>query len=477
MLSLSSLYELVETLGRRGQAAGLIVGGVVGGLVGAWLAWIVCKHWLPNVWSEKVKIFQEQLGDLGDQRQALEGQLDDITKDHEILGRLNAQYEIQIEAGKLTVDRASKERDTLQAEVATSRETQRTLGAKLVEGDQRYTRLLDELKGLKENARKGWTDPPDALAVSFLPLHTRRTPIISVVNLKGGVGKTTITANLGITLAREHGLRVLMADLDYQGSLTSLCLSPQEMEDTLKSRRFIEDVFRANTVDRYRSMMKCVTRLEEEGVGPAYLLATEDSLDTVESEEMAPWLLRISHDDIRFRLREALHVKQIQDDFDIILLDCPPRLSTASVNALAASDYVLIPVLLEPVSAEAIPRLLNWIKKFKASFCPDLAVMGVVANRFNPWGGKPVALQQALWHQLKEQCRGVWGDELRFFDEAMIPRFHGLSHKHAALSGGSHEAVMKDLAAVILKELPPYARRRTPAIHPVPHPSASGIRS
>jgi cellulose biosynthesis protein BcsQ len=477
MFSPSGLYELVETLGKRGQAAGLIVGGVIGVLVGAWVAWMVCKHWMPHAWKEKCEALGEQVHNLADDRSLQQDKLDELRRDLEILERLNSQYLVQIKAAESGLDRVSGERDALQAEVAVSRERLTNSATTLAETEQRLNAHATELESLKVNARKGWTHPAEGPSVKFIPLHTRQVPIISVVNLKGGVGKTTITANLGVTLSKGHDLRVLMADLDYQGSLSSLCLSPEEMHDVRKSRRFVEDVFRSTTPDRYRAIAQCRTRLEDLDVGPAYLLATEDSLDLVESEEMAPWLLRISNDDVRFRLREALHAEAIRDDYDIILLDCPPRLSTASVNALAASDFVLIPVLPEPTSAEATPRLLNWIKKFQASFCPELAILGVVGNRFTPYSGGTTAPQQRIWNGLKEECRNVWGGNIRFFDEAIIPRFPTMPHKLAALSGGHHEAVMNDLAAVILKELPPYARRRTPAVHPVAHPSPPVLRS
>ena len=74
---------------------------------------------------------------------------------------------------------------------------------------------------------------------------------------------------------------------------------------------------------------------------------------------MTRWHSGQTNEDVRFRLRVRLHSPQLRDHYDAVIIDCPPRLTTGSINALAASDYVLIPVLLEDTSAEAVPRILG----------------------------------------------------------------------------------------------------------------------
>ena len=98
---------------------------------------------------------------------------------------------------------------------------------------QRYSEQLKEsseqLDSIARSDGKLWLNSPNGHSVHFLPLTMRRAAIISIANLKGGVGKTTITANLGVTLAKV-GLKVLLMDLDYQSSLSNMCLSPQESD-------------------------------------------------------------------------------------------------------------------------------------------------------------------------------------------------------------------------------------------------------
>ena len=143
---------------------------------------------------------------------------------------------------------------------------------------------------------------------------------------------------------------------------------------------------------------------------------------------MARWYSRLGGDDVRFRLRSALHSSQLRDFYDVVLIDCPPRLTAGCINALAASHYVLIPVLLEEISTEAVPRLLSWLKKFQAHACEDLGVLGVVGNKAFP-RAKLINRQAMIWNRLDAKCRGVWGDRVRLFDEVI--------RDHCNVRGGS----------------------------------------
>src|SRR5207244_1112144 len=126
----------------------------------------------------------------------------------------------------------------------------------------------------------------------------------------------------------------------------------------------------------------CRARIAE---STGYLLAAGEELGDVENQAMTQWLMRSGQPDARFRLRQALHSPLVQNDVDYVLIDCPPRLTTAAVNALTCADYVLVPVLLDATSVEAAPRFLRWLSTLKnALACPDLDVLGVVANRTFP---------------------------------------------------------------------------------------------
>src|SRR5262249_47037850 len=118
-------------------------------------------------------------------------------------------------------------------------------------------------------------------------------------------------------------------------------------------------------------------------VGRGWILGADDPLVDVETAEMVRWLQQRGRNglDVRFRLRHALHAKEIYEKYQLVLIDCPPRLTTACVNALAASDYVLIPVIRDRASTERVPALLTWLSQLYArGVCEGLNGVGVVAN-------------------------------------------------------------------------------------------------
>jgi chromosome partitioning protein len=128
---------------------------------------------------------------------------------------------------------------------------------------------------------------------------------------------------------------------------------------------------------------------------------------------------------VRFHLRELLHDPTFQRDFDYILLDCPPRRTTASINALACSDFVLVPTLLDETSMEAAPRLLASLKHMKANsrVCPNLSVMGILANMVQEKAGL-ADIERDRWNRLGVQCRDRWGEPVHLF-ETPIPQRKG----------------------------------------------------
>ena len=261
-------------------------------------------------------------------------------------------------------ERLTTENLDLQQELKQQRRTRR----QFQNAAQRYSEQLkkssEQLDSIAQSDGKLWLNSPNGQSVHFLPLTMRRAVIISIANLKGGVGKTTITANLGATLAKV-GLKVLLMDLDYQSSLSNLCLLPQEKDQVRRSGRYLSG-FLEDGGDLSR-LNQSVTLIEA-GVDPGqlYLAPVDEEFADVENRLMVRWHAGLSKDDVRYRLRHALHTRDLRDHYDVVLIDCPPRLTTGCVNALAASDYVLIPVLLEETSTEAVPRTLSWLKKFRA---------------------------------------------------------------------------------------------------------------
>lgn len=187
--------------------------------------------------------------------------------------------------------------------------------------------------------------------------------VVVLVNQKGGVGKTTSTVNLAWLLARA-GRRTLVLDCDPQANATiHLGIDPHERE---MARRTITQVMFADVPTAEAVMVV------EEGFE---LLPSSISLANADAELLkepnGTLLLREKLDDIR-------------EDYDFILIDCPPNLGQLTVSALNAADHVLIPAQTEMLSIMGIPMLLETLSKVRRRVNPKIAVLGILPTLYNP---------------------------------------------------------------------------------------------
>jgi chromosome partitioning protein len=184
--------------------------------------------------------------------------------------------------------------------------------------------------------------------------------VISIANQKGGVGKTTTAVNLGAALA-EIGYRVLVVDLDPQGNATTgLGISHRNVEGS------IYDVIMNDTpVD------DCV-----EPTSVKNLFVCPATIDLAGAEiELVPAFSR------ELKLKRAL--QSARDDYDFTLIDCPPSLGLLTVNGLAASDDVIVPIQCEYYALEGLGQLLRNVALVKSNLNPELEVRGIVLTMYD----------------------------------------------------------------------------------------------
>ena len=185
--------------------------------------------------------------------------------------------------------------------------------------------------------------------------------IYTLVNQKGGVGKTTTAINLGAYLAR-FGQRVLIVDLDPQANATS-CLGVDK--HTVKH----------GTYEAMLDLSQATGSLLANPDLKLTLLPSSPSLAGAEVE-------LVEAEGRESRLRKALEA--LSDRFDYILVDCPPSLSLLTVNGLmAARDGVIIPVQCEYLALEGLGQLLSTLQRVRSSLFPSLKVRGVVLTMYD----------------------------------------------------------------------------------------------
>ncbi|MBV7392176.1 MULTISPECIES: ParA family protein [Enterococcus] len=184
--------------------------------------------------------------------------------------------------------------------------------------------------------------------------------IISVANQKGGVGKTTTTVNLGACLS-ALGKRVLIIDSDAQGNATSgLGIRKPDVKID------IYDVL-VNEVPIEETILP--TARENLSIVPATLQLAGAEI------ELTSMMARES------RLKTAL--ADVQDNYDYILIDCPPSLGHLTINAFTASNAILIPVQSEYYALEGLSQLLNTVRLVQKHFNPDLEIEGVLLTMYD----------------------------------------------------------------------------------------------
>ena len=211
---------------------------------------------------------------------------------------------------------------------------------------------------------------------------------------------------------------MLVVDLDHQASLTGLCLSSEQIADTKRAGgRLVNRIFEASG-DFGRLAAENLIGIS--ALSGGFCLAAAPSLLALEELLKARWLLQKDGPDGRFVLRDALHARIIQDRFDWILIDCPPRPTAACVNALAAADRVLAPTILDRVSAESLPLMLGWLKTLKANgVCPHLDILGVIGNCTHA-KNRLINREKDILDRLQTLCDDVWFQPIEPFT-AFIP--------------------------------------------------------
>ena len=201
------------------------------------------------------------------------------------------------------------------------------------------------------------------------------TPTLTVANLKGGVGKTTAAVNLAAYFAAERDERVLFIDLDFQGSASSMLLTrehriPKKGEFSKASKIVAGEI-------KPRHLNDFATPVRSDQMKEAWAIPAYYDLASVENRELVYWLSGKKVEDVRYALSMILSEANKKKQFDRVIIDAPPRLTTATVQALCASTHVLIPTRLDSLSGEAVGSFVREIVDRRELLWPYLKFAGV----------------------------------------------------------------------------------------------------
>jgi len=209
-----------------------------------------------------------------------------------------------------------------------------------------------------------------------------------VANQKGGVGKTTTAVNLGASLAASEK-RTLIIDCDPQANTTSALGFPKDpARRTLYQTLILGESIERVTID-----------------------AQVDRLDLIPSDKnlVGAAVELVSMEQREYRLKAAL--QHIRDKYEFVLIDCPPALDLLTLNALAASDSVLVPIQCEYLALEGVSELLDTLMRLRRTINPSLAIEGILLTMYDD--------RTSLSKQVAADLRSFFGSQVF---ETIIPR-------------------------------------------------------
>ena len=212
--------------------------------------------------------------------------------------------------------------------------------------------------------------------------------VIAIANQKGGVGKTTTAVNLGASLAASEQ-KTLVIDCDPQGNTTSALGFPKD-----PARRTLYQ-----------------TLILTEPIERIIIDAQIEGLDLIPSDKnlVGATVELVSVENREYRLKAA--IQPLRDRYTYILIDCPPSLDLLTLNALAASDSVLVPIQCEYLALEGVSELLDTLMRLRRTINPALVIEGILLTMYDD--------RTTLSKQVAADLRGFFGSQVF---ESVIPR-------------------------------------------------------
>lgn len=302
--------------------------------------------------------------------------------------------------------------------------------------------------------------------------------VVAVINYKGGVGKTSLAANLAAQLAWE-GKRVLLIDLDAQASLTFSFITPDTWEKDFSETKTIKswfESFDSSTQISLASLIDAPARVQAALKGRGALHAIYSHLGLLNVDlELATKLgganiaqAKKNFISIHRRLADGIaeDIKKHESKYDLVMIDCPPNFNIVTKTAIIASDYILVPARPDYLSTLGIDYLLRSVRGLIKDYNDFAAVkdgqkiekiapkvLGVVFTMIQEYGGQPMGAQRPFMSQVRSMADvSVFSEYIKRNDTlfASAPQF-GVPVVLHGYNSGSHQSVVDGLEAVSKK--------------------------
>lgn len=200
--------------------------------------------------------------------------------------------------------------------------------------------------------------------------------VVTFINMKGGVGKTTLAVNVAYTLSKIENKRVIIIDMDPQMNATQYTLTETQMQEILEDRN--KSVYGCLSPDyQANSVLKGYEQRKEE----KWIFDVENTFDIIPSSLD---IMTLNLASSPYKLRQYIQ-NDLGEEYDVVIIDCPPTISEYTKVSLLASDMYLVPMKADPLSVFGLPMLENYVKEtIQKQFEHEIKFVGIVLNMVIP---------------------------------------------------------------------------------------------
>ncbi|MEV5036746.1 ParA family protein [Peribacillus frigoritolerans] len=226
--------------------------------------------------------------------------------------------------------------------------------------------------------------------------------VISFINMKGGVGKTTLAVNVGYTLSKHFNKKVILIDVDPQMNATQYTLTAEQVKEIIENPK--------NTlygILQDKLELAPITEKNPQQNDQKYIYEISNNFDIIPSHLN---IMNINLDNSPFRLLN--YIKEVlKHEYDVIIIDSPPTISSYTKISLLASDMYLVPMKTDYLSLFGLPLLENYIDLLKREFSLTLDLLGITLTMVNPEFSIYTNVKKRL-HQKREWSSKIFDTEL-----------------------------------------------------------------